>query len=318
MQELETKLIPFVGNGPYCYSNAISMLLSTVGEQISPRVLEAYTGVGLGAFWLPKEKLLFFSSISNPPDLGISRALRLLGFNYEEKVTTDPGNPPFEQLRADLARSAAVLGPLDMGYLPHNPLHGRMTGADHFVLAYRFEKDGLMIHDPEGFPSVLLPFRELELSWRADNIGYRRGHYRYWTSPRRVLHPSQEELYNSNIRSLQRVYSEAETIASKDHWRIGTEAITTLARHVKTEKVSPSERGFMVHFSLKLGARRALDFASFFEPRHPGLAGLKQKQAEHFGTSQAYAVQRKWARVAESLEHLAGIETEFHDTLISA
>jgi len=97
--------------------------------------MEAYTGVGLGAFWLAKEKLLFFSSISNPPDLGITRALHLLGFSFEENVTSDPTRPPFEQLRSDLAGSAAVLGPLDMGYLTHNPLHQRMMGADHFILA---------------------------------------------------------------------------------------------------------------------------------------------------------------------------------------
>ncbi len=201
MLRSEAKLISFHGNGPYCYSNAASMLLSTVGEQVSPREMEAYTGVGLGAFWLPKEKFLFFSSISNPPDLGITRALRLLGFSFEEMVTNDPGKPPFEQLKSDLTSSAAVLGPLDMGYLTHNPLHKRMMGADHFVLAYRFEKDGVMIHDPEGFPSVLLPFRQLELAWRAENIGYHRGHYRYWMRPRRVRHPSPDELYESNLES---------------------------------------------------------------------------------------------------------------------
>jgi hypothetical protein len=108
------------------------MLLSTIGEQVSPQEMEAYTGVGLGAFWLPKEKLLFFSSISNSPDLGITRALHLLGFSFEEKMTSDPGKPPLEQLRSDLTSSVALLGPLDMGYLTHNPLHKRMMGADHF------------------------------------------------------------------------------------------------------------------------------------------------------------------------------------------
>ncbi len=97
MLKLESKLIPFRGNGPYCYSNTASMLLSTVREQVSPQEMEVYTGVGLGAFWLPKEKLLFFSSVSNPPDLGITRALQLLGFSFEEKVTSDPGKPPLNR-----------------------------------------------------------------------------------------------------------------------------------------------------------------------------------------------------------------------------
>ncbi len=294
------------------------MLLSNIGEQVSPQEMEAYTGVGLGAFWLPKEKLLFFSSISNPPDMGISRALRLLGFSFEEKMTSDPAKPPFEELRSDLASSTAVLGPLDMGYLTHNPLHKRMMGADHFVLAYRFEKEGVMVHDPEGFPSVLLPFRQLELAWRADSIGYRRGHYRYWTRPRRARQPSQDELYDSNLKSFKEVYLEAEGLAARQNWTIGPKAITTLQKHVNQGKVSPAERGFMVHFSFKLGARRALDFAGFFGAKHPGLAGLKTKQAELFGALQAFAVERKWAHVADSLEHLARVESEFRDALISA
>ena len=280
--------------------------------------MEAYTGVGLGAFWLPKEKLLFFSSISNAPDLGITRALHLLGFSFEEKMTGDPGKPPFEQLRSDMAGSAAVLGPLDMGYLTHNPLHKRMMGADHFVLGYRFEKDGIMIHDPEGFPSVLLPFRQLELAWRADSIPYRRGHYRYWTHPRRMRRPSQDELYDSTVKSFKEVYSEAGSLAAKQNWTIDSNAITTLQKHVKQGKVSSAERGFMVFFSFKLGARRALDFASFFGSRNPELARMKGKQAELFGSLQAFAAQKKWTRVADSLGQLAQAETEFRDALISS
>src|SRR5260370_18559087 len=242
MLETETKLVPFRGNGPYCYSNTASMLLSTIGEQISTQEMEAYTGVGLGAFWLPKEKLLFFSSFSNPPDRGISRALHLLGFDFEENVTSDLGKLPLEQLRSDLDSSAADRGPLDMASLHHNPLHNRMLGADHFVLAYRFEKDGVMIHDPDGFPSVLLPFRQLELAWRADSIPYHRGHYRYWTRPRRVRSPNQDELYDSSLRSFKEVYSEAESLAAKHNLAIEAKAITTLQKHIEHGRISPAER----------------------------------------------------------------------------
>jgi hypothetical protein len=175
-----------------------------------------------------------------------------------------------------------------------------------------------LIHDPEGFPSVLLPFRQLELAWRADSIPYRRGHYRYWTHPRLIHRPSRDELYDSTLRSFKEVYSKAETLASKQNWTIDAEAITTLSKHVKQDKISPAERSFMVFFSLKLGARRALDFASFFGSRNPELARLKEKQAELFGVLQTLAVQKKWTRLADSLEQLAQVETEFRDMLISS
>ena len=158
MQSVAKQVYPYFGNGPYCYSNATSMLLSNIGEDIPPWKIEVFTGVGLGAFWLPHEKLLFFSSIANPPDKGISRALNILGFSFKETSSERAGSPPFEQLNSDLSSSPAVLGPLDMGYLTHNPLHKRMKGPDHFVLAYATDDKGVSIHDPEGFPSVKLPY----------------------------------------------------------------------------------------------------------------------------------------------------------------
>src|SRR6266516_6647527 len=63
---------------------------------------EVYTAVGLGAFWLPNERLLFLSSIANAPDKGISRALQLLGFDFKETATDSPTKPPYDQLRSDL------------------------------------------------------------------------------------------------------------------------------------------------------------------------------------------------------------------------
>jgi hypothetical protein len=45
---------------------------------------------------------------------------------------------------------------------------------------------------------------------------------------------------------------------------------------------------------------------------------MKEKQAELFGALQTFAVQKKWTRVADSLEQLAQVETEFRDALFSA
>ncbi len=37
----------------YCYANSAAMLLSGIGEAVSPRLIEALTGVGLGASFDP-------------------------------------------------------------------------------------------------------------------------------------------------------------------------------------------------------------------------------------------------------------------------
>ncbi len=179
------------------------MLISSLGEEIPPSRIEPLTGVGLGAFWLPREKLLFFSNISNPPDLGISTALRILGFDFDERSLEKPGKPPYDELKQVLARSPAILGPLDMGYLTHNPNHKYQKGADHFVLAQKIEKDQIYIHDPEGFPNVQLPLKQMELAWRAEKIPYRRGHYRYWANPRRVKSPEDDSIYGEALESFK-------------------------------------------------------------------------------------------------------------------
>jgi hypothetical protein len=318
MQLSTSRFVSFHGNGPYCYSNATSMLLSAVGEHIPPSEIEVYTGVGLGAFWLPQENLLFFSSIGNAPDLGVSRAIRLLGFDFKETAEEAPGKPPYDELRSDLKTSPAILGPLDMGFLTHNPLHMRMSGADHYVLAIAMDESGVKMHDPEGFPGVHLSFRQLELAWRAEKIGYRRGYYRYWSKPRRSQHPGMDQLYQSTLQSFRQIYGEAEKLALRNkNLKIDREAILTVARHVKVDKITPAERGFMVYFSLKLGARRALDFARFFSERNPDLALLKRKQAELFGRCQSEAVERRWSQVGESLTELADIEHQFRGALMA-
>ncbi|WP_213484045.1 hypothetical protein [Thermobacillus xylanilyticus] len=53
----------YLGNGAYCYSNSASMLLKTIGEDISPSLFEVLTGFSLGAF-VENESNLLFSMIA--------------------------------------------------------------------------------------------------------------------------------------------------------------------------------------------------------------------------------------------------------------
>ncbi len=276
------------------------------------------TGVGLGAFWLPDEKLLFFSNISNAPDHGISAALRILGFDFDECSSEKPGKPPYDELKQVLARSPAVLGPLDMGYLTHNPNHKHQKGADHFVLAHKIEKDEIHFHDPEGFPNVQLPLKQMELAWRAEKIPYRRGHYRYWANPRRVKSPDDDSIYRKAVESFKQGYLESSKISGESRLPIGKVAILALAQHVREGPVTASQRGFMAQFLFRLGARRALDFASFFERQEPGLAALKRTQAELFGRCHTFSAYGEWPGLSRELHGLAEVEDKFHESLKDA
>jgi len=308
-------VIPYIGNGPYCYANATSMLLAAVGEDISPSRIEVLTGVGLGAFWLEGAKLIFFSNLGTAPDTGISKALELLGFECTEKSSQEAEPMPLEELRSDLTRSPAVLGPLDMGYLSYNPNHEYLAGTDHFVLAYGMDERAIYLHDPEGFPHISLPLDQLKRAWKAERISYRRGFYRYWTAPKRIHQPAEEEIYDKALQFFRACYQDTDDFAAREGWIVGREAVLTCADHVRRGGGSPQLGGHLVHFALKLGARRALDFATFFESRDRELAALKRTQAKLFGKCHTLAVTKDWLSLADALQRLADVEEAFRVAL---
>jgi len=159
----------------YCYANSTAMLLASIGETVSPRLIEALSGVGLGAFQTPNG-LPFFSGFAGLPDKGISAALEMLGFSFEETSCDQAELDPIDQLPALLERSAVILGPLDMQHLVYNPLRPLFPGVDHFVLALGVEGERIRLHDPAGFAHALIDRENLKAAWRADTIVYKRGH----------------------------------------------------------------------------------------------------------------------------------------------
>lgn len=314
-------MIPYIGSGDYCYANATAMLLAASGESVAPSRIEALCGVGLGAFWIDGADLIFFSNLATSPDKGISQALKLLGFRFVEKWSQEATPPPFEMLRADLLQGPAILGPLDVGFLCYDPSHSNFSGVDHFVLAYGMDDSEIYLHDPAGFPHVALSLEHLELAWKAEHIDYRRGFYRYWSAMQRCEQPTEEEVFNHALQSFKVVYQASEHIVAHEpwakSWAIGHEAILRCADHVRHGNAAPELKSHLTHFMLKLSARRALDFASFFSPNAPALATLKYKQAELFGKSHTLAVREGWSSLADTLQGLANLEEEFRAALLN-
>ena len=114
-------MLGYIGNGPYCYANSGAMLLESVGESVEPRLLEVLSGVGLGAFWVAESQTLFLSGWASSPDVGMSRAFGLLGFQVAEVAESDGAPMPVAALARQLQEGPVMLGPLDMGELPYHP-----------------------------------------------------------------------------------------------------------------------------------------------------------------------------------------------------
>ena len=304
----------FLDSAWYCYANSAAMLLSVVGEEIPPRTIEALSAVGLGA---SIKHLPFFGELTTP-DKGISQAFTLLGFEYDEGFAEAADSPPFDRLATLLAECPVILGPLDMNCLIYNPMRPRAAGADHFVLAYEANGQKVHLHDPAGFAHVSIDWTHLAKAWRADGVLYKRGHYRHWTKPRRVRHPSPREVYEEALRAFKALYRQAEEAALYERRPIGRDALLALSKAASQKSFSQDQLGHLLFFALPLAAKRALDYAVFFQERHEGLRRLKLDQAKAFGACQSSMTKEAWAEAASEFERLADIEVAIKEAMLLA
>jgi hypothetical protein len=313
-----SRKVTFYDSYWYCYSNSTVMLLSSISETVSPRLVEALSGVGLGAF-ISTDGLPFFSGLTSEPDAGISRALRILGFTVEETAFEKPtSGPAFEQLRSDLASGPVLLGPLDMTHLTYNPNRPNFSGVDHFVLIFGERGGCFLLHDPAGFGNVFISEADLEKAWRADAIEYRRGHYRCWTRPRRISTPSDDEIFREAISTFKKLYVDAEVQSANTGRPRDKAAIAEMARRLSSGTLTPGQRGHLTKFALPLGVKRAFDYADFFEARHPSLSKLKRDQAAAFGRCLSYVMLDNQDGAIGELQGIATLEAEIENEIVKA
>lgn len=199
----------------YCYANATAMLLNAHGHHVSPRSVEVLSGVGLGAF-IAGDGLPFFSGLAGAPDQGITQALEILGFDVAEQFREAATPAPLDLLEQALRVSPVVIGPLDMSFLAYNPARPTRRGVDHYVLACRLEGEHVVVYDPAGYAEVTLDGAALAEAWRAEAIGYRRGHYRSWSHPVRVAAPADDAIVDAAWRCFRARYGEASRLAAQD------------------------------------------------------------------------------------------------------
>jgi len=296
--------LKYIGNGPYCFANSTAMLLASIGEEVPPSLIEVLSGVGLGATFYEELGLLFFSHPNLMPDLGIGKALEILGFSYISKASKNEEDFPPEELKKDLARMPAIVGPLDMGYLIYNPDHKCLRGVDHFVLVYAVQGKNVYLHDPAGFPNVYLDIENFKKSWKAEKILYRRGYYRYITSVRRIKKRNRDEIYKDALYYFKLIYQKAK----KSKRLNGPEAILSYAKKIGKGKITQGEKEHFIYFALPLAARRALDFGSFFSFENKKLANLKFLQSRLFGKAHVLTLKQKWVPLAKTFQELAKTE----------
>jgi hypothetical protein len=290
----------YVGSGPYCYANALSMV---VDDGWRPALVETLTGSPFGFQMLGPVPL--FDPAGWDPDTGLDQALGLLGWEGDRE-TFASADEAFARLVVLSQEGPVFVGPLEMGLLLHQPGSDRPIGADHFVVVLDAAQDGVTMHDPQGHPYAWLPRQVFLEAWGSDTLGYGVGRFPLRTRFR----PAKARTEQDAVRDLLPL---AHQWARGAHAGEGNAAgLRELAERAEVGLGSPA-LPVLRNFALRLGARRRVDAATELAA-WPDVASVLDRQARALGQAQLAAVRGESGALAQTFRRVA----DLHDDLVGA
>ncbi|MEV0378522.1 hypothetical protein [Nonomuraea sp. NPDC050643] len=262
-------------------------------------VIETLTGSPFGMQLIGGARP-FFDPYGWDPEIGLDAAIDLLG---QECDRSDAGTPEqaLERLRAAVARGPALAGPVDMALLPYTP----GGGGDHYVVVLAVEGESVVVHDPHGHPFATLPVPDFLAAWRAEAVEYLGTSYVLRTRFARVRDVSVPDALRRSLPAAARWLDGRDDLPVPPGTLGGAAAALRLADLVEAG-LDAEVRGLLVHFGVRVGARRAADAASCLESI--GLveaASAAAGQARVLGAVQHPLVTGDDAAVAAALRRLA-------------
>lgn len=306
------KHTPYIGSGPYCYANSLAMMLGKGSP--SPAVIEFATGSAFG-MEIIGGKHVFFDPYGWDPVRGIDTALGAAGWHSTLEIGED-ADDALARLRRALRNGPVFVGPVDMGQLRYHPDSADLSGADHFLVVLGLVDDRVELHDPHGFPYATLPLTDFLQAWKAEGVAYGKP-YMLRTDFRRVAAVSEENVIRRSIvtaRGWLSMEGHAQHDMPPGSVSNGT-AAQQLARMVQTE-YTPGLRAHLIHFAIRVGARRLADAsACLSRVGYGAAANIMARQARLVGSLQYSLVQDDIAAAVETLGALAGTYEELERAL---
>ncbi|MET8830923.1 hypothetical protein ABZX40_29245 [Streptomyces sp. NPDC004610] len=307
--------LAFRGATPYCYSNSLAMVMGSAAP--APSALEVLTGSPFGAQW-EENGLFFFDPPGWDPDLGLDRALDLLGWTCR---TTGGGDETqaVRRLRDATRSGPAVVGPVDMGLLLHQPgAAGRAEGADHWVVVLAVEDGEVVFHDPEGFPFATLPLPAFVAAWNSREVHFARP-FTLRSEFRRVRHVDVLDAVRNSLQAARRWISgggpDGEFRTRRDAGQGPSGAVERLADRVRAG-LDDRTRAHLVEFAVRVGTRRLADASLWLaEVGARDAAGVAARQARLLGGVQYGLVAGDTETAAATLGQLAGTYGEMEAAL---
>lgn len=305
--------LPYRGSGPYCYAHSLAMLLGS--EAPGTDVLETVTGSPFG-MQLIGGSLPFFDAFGWDPDLGIGEALDALGWHAETASEPDP-DVAFARLVESLADGPVLLGPVEMGHLRHQPGMTGPIGADHFLVALAADDESVTAHDPQGYPYARIPRADFAAAWRAETVAYGEPHTMRTKFVRHTVVEDEAAIVASLPRAIKRLSGQNDGDLPPGTLGNGDAALALATRI--GDGPDAELRGLLIHFVVRLGARRTADAATCL--RRIGrdeAAAVLATQARLIGSLQYDLVVEDDQRAAETLRTLAPTYEELRRALASS
>jgi hypothetical protein len=292
----------YIGSGPYCYANSLAMVLGA--DAPSPSAIEVLTGspfgfhLGVGLAW--------FDPLGWDPDQGFDTAIDLLGWTCE-RASGGSAADAVERLRA--ADGPVFVGPVEFGLLLHHPGSGQVIDSDHFMVVTAVTDDVVHFHDPHGFPYATLPVDEFVAAWESVTFEYPAEPFTMRTRFRRVREVAVTDALRASLPAARR-------LLSPDGESPGA-AVERFAGLV-AEGLSPQHEAHLVHFAVRVGARRLADAAMWLA--RLGLddaAAVAERQARLVGGLQYPLVRGDREEAVDLLGRLAPTYEELATALAS-
>ncbi|WP_235439997.1 hypothetical protein [Paenibacillus sp. DMB20] len=307
-----TQGYPYIGSGPYCYTNSFAMMFGAAAP--STAVIEFATGSPFG-MQLIGGAMPFFDPYGWNPEAGFDGALAALGWT-SEMFRGGNAEDALERLRESLQDGPVWIGPVEMGHLRHQP---GMTGpieSDHYVVVLALNHDSVLMHDPHGYPYATLPLHDFMTAWRAETINYG-GPFTMRTGFKRLREVSEVDVIKASIPSAIRWLSMDGSHDMPPGSLGNGEAAEALAGLIESG-CGQELRGLLVHFAVRVGARRAADAARCLERAgYAGAARIAAEQARLIGSMQYPLVTGNDADAASALRVLAPTYDKLREALES-
>jgi hypothetical protein len=291
---------PYIGSGPYCYANSFAMLFRAHAP--STAVIEFATASPFG-MQLVGGTLPFFDPYGWTPEAGFDGALQAMGWASTVIKSTN-ANEALNQLQRALSDGPVWVGPVEIGHLGHQPGMSGPIGSDHYLVVLAIEDGRVRMHDPQGYPFVSLPADAFLTAWRAETIDYG-APFTMRTNFRRDREVREDDMIRASLSNAIRWLS----MENATHLPEGTvgnaEAAEVLADMIEGG-CNDDLRGHLIHFAVRVGARRLADAATCLARiGHAEAARIASEQAQLVGSLQYPLVTGHDAEAAAILRALA-------------